>query len=133
VPVQEINLNPDQGASFSFPVIWISGGVGVNPAGTTPTVVIRQLPVDTPLLTFGSTATAGGSIVTYQAPIANYTLFDAASSSVISTTVYPILVTIGAADMAALAFPVSRWKLTLAFVDGSKTVIAAGEVDVNSV
>jgi hypothetical protein len=133
VPVQEINLSIDRGGTLSFPVVWLSGGVGVDPAGSIPTVIVRQIPADTPALTFGSVASPGGSVVAYSPPVFNYTLFDTASESVIITTAYPIQVTFGALDSAALAFPVYRWSLFLLWPDTTNTPLVSGEIDVNAV
>lgn len=132
MPVIQQDLQLDQGSSITFPVVWISGGVGVNPAGTIPNAIFRQLPTDNPLLVLTNLPGIYG-VISYAAPIPNYTFFDTMSGTVITTTVYPINITISTTGMALLVYPVMRWRLSLAWPDGTVTVLDGGEVNVDSI
>jgi len=133
VPVAEITLQIDQQASFTAgPMAWIGGGQGVNLAGTTPTVTLRQQPSDTPIITLTSTPSANG-VVTYLAPVPNFPYLppsaDNESNNPTLITLYPFQVQFTAVGIALLE-PVlyCRWKLNIQWPDSTSIDLIHGPV-----
>jgi hypothetical protein len=111
MPVVEAVLQLDQGTTPTWTLCWIAGGVSVNPAGTTPTCLFRQSPNDTPLVQFTNVPNTNGSVITYATPIPNSPI--AVPGDIIYVTLYPIVLSLAAADMALLIYPFMQAKLNL--------------------
>ena len=130
MPVKFCDLQIDQGASFTASWIWIGGGQGVNPAGTTALAIFRQVPTDTPLLSVSTTASANGSVITYLPAVTNYPYIAFGQPSPILITVYPVQLFIALADVAALVYPIAKWKFAFTWPTGIVIDWLAGDVEV---
>lgn len=128
MPVKFCNLQIDQGASFTASWIWIGGGAGVNPAGTTALATFRQVPVDTPLLV-STTPNVNGSAISYLTPIVNYPYIAFGQTTPTLITVYPVQLFVALADVALMVFPISKWKLAVTWPSGTVIDLLAGDVE----
>jgi hypothetical protein len=132
MPIAELDLTIDPGASFTCATAWVSGGAGIPVASTTPTATFRQRPTDVPLVQLTATLSAYGQ-VTFGSPIPNFALV-LDSATTIFVTLYPIQIMLTPAGTAAVgAVPFSRWKLNLVFPDGTSVDLVHGQVTADAV
>jgi hypothetical protein len=132
MPVQLLNLELDQAASFTASFAWISGGQGVDVTGTTATAVFRQLATDPPLVTVSTTPNANGSI-TYLPAIPNFPWVPRPDAEPVLITLYPIQLQLTLAGVALIDVAYCQWKCTITWPSGTAIVIASGSVEVDSV
>lgn len=105
----------------------------MNLAGTTPTVVFRQVPTDAPLVTMTNVPNANGSVITYAAPLANVPVWVPSIDAEVTMTLYPVVFSMTAADMALLVFPFMRAKFNVLWASGISIDVVHWEVEVDSV
>lgn len=134
MPVVEATLQLDQGTAPTWSLCWVGGYQGVNLAGTTPTVVFRQVPTDAPLVTMTNVPNANGSVITYAAPLVNVPVWVPSIDAEVTMTLYPVVFSMTVADMALLVFPFMRAKFNVLWpVSGISIDVVHWEVEVDSV
>jgi hypothetical protein len=132
VPVKLLNLQIDQGTSFTATFAWIGGQQGVNPAGTTGVALFRQLPTDTPLVQVTTTPGANGGIV-YLPAIPNFPWVPYPDATPVLITIYPIQVQLTTAGVVLLDVSYCQWSCILTWPDGTAMATVTGSVEIDSV